>query len=60
MNDARGNIVSERAERIVQLLGLDGAGAIPIESAEGVLPLLDVIPQPLELVHANSTRAVLS
>ena len=44
---------------LVQLVHLDLAGLVGVERLEGLLPLVNVIEQLLELVHVNGAAGVL-
>ena len=44
------------AERLVELSAVDGAGAVAVKVAKGLVPPVDVLPQGRELSHSVSAH----
>lgn len=53
VQEVRGEVVAELRECLLELGTVDGARAVSIKVAECIFPVLDVPPEPLELVESD-------
>ena len=58
VQQARREVVAELRQRLAQLALVDRPGAVAVEVAEDVLPVLDVLPKSCELMERDRPTAV--
>ena len=56
--ELRREVVAKLAEGLMELLSIDRARVVPVEVTIYVLPILDVLPQPGELVEPDRSTAI--